>query len=420
MENNARLAHLQEAIAAVELAQKTWEATAPRFDTAFLSGMSAVARAVTAAGADDAAALASRFTHDSGLTYRVFEGFTEPVSDLIAATALELRDALYTARGSTRTLSVEHWGVLVPRVEGSRLIAGPRFEYPQGLDEARVREVIRPLVENLDGLLVALDFDGTLAPIQPGESAPDTRADPMANVVLTALSYRARQVVIVTARHPLELIGPDRIQPFPGLVICGNDGLSRWDSIHGIRFPTLGDDDLQRIDHARGLIQPYRGQGLRIEDKEISFEVLVPVEATENLDAAAAILDAIEPGIRAIGQATGLVPVRNSTYWGLRPVGPDKGDTLRTLREEYDADAVLFGGDSTNDGPALRVVQEWQADGFPAVGLLSASAHTSAELREIATLVVPGPPGIIAVNRELARTPLPGGSALRASGERDE
>lgn len=414
MQTDPRHADLQAAIAALDLAQKKWDATAPGFHSAFQSGLSAVAELAAAAGADDVATRARRWFQDGGLSQRVFDDLAERVSDVIAGVALDLRDALYAERGKSMTFGrptttrVKGAWELLPQVKQDGTVVMPApFTYPPGLDEAEVLEAIRPLIDNLDGLVVVLDFDGTSAPLQPGEGPTDTRADPTVNAVITALGMRARRVVMLTGRHPSELLGPDRLHRTNGFIIIGNDGLTRWTYGDGIKTPWLSAKDRKGIESARRLIQPFRDEGLRIEDKEYSFEVLVPVATTENLVEADAILDAIEPRIQALAKSTGLISKRNSTYWALRPKGPDKGEALRSLREEFDASALLFGADSSNDRAGLEVIEEWRGEGYPAVSVLSPSLHTTDDLYPLATLVVPGPAGVMAVGRTIAAAPKP-------------
>ena len=117
--------------------------------------------------------------------------------------------------------------------------------------------------------------------------------------------------------------------------------------------------------------------------------------------------EGLEAQVRAVADATGLHAVRGNTYWAIRPDGPDKGTSLRDVVEKYGATGAAYGGDSNNDGPAFRMIQELNAEGIPGVGILSTGTHTSPSLKALATLEVLGARGVLTVLQEVARTPSP-------------
>src|SRR3954451_5789230 len=87
-----------------------------------------------------------------------------------------------------------------------------------------------------DGLLVALDFGGTLAPIVENPDVALIHDD--AHAVLVGLSDRVRAIAVLTARaarHALALGGLDEVGDAIGesgreLVILGQYGNERWTS----------------------------------------------------------------------------------------------------------------------------------------------------------------------------------------------
>jgi len=260
------------------------------------------------------------------------------------------------------------------------------------------------LVRAGDGLLVALDFDGTLAPIVEDPTVAVIHDE--APEVLVALSAQVRAVAVVTgrpARQVLALGELDEVGDMIGesgreLVILGQYGNERWTSnarrVVSPKPPAglaslIG--DLPRLLRAAGASDAYvEEKGLavavhtrRTADPRGAFDRLLPLltEAarTRNL--------AVEPGRLVIE---------------VRAAGMDKGQALRHLVEQYDARAVVFVGDDLGDLPAFEAVRDLRAQGVPGLLVCSGSDEESA-LRELADVVVAGPDGVMAFLRELTR-----------------
>ena len=252
------------------------------------------------------------------------------------------------------------------------------------------------LVQAGAGLLVALDFDGTLSPIVDD---PECAAiHPEAPAVLAALAEQVRAVAVVTgrpARQVLALGGLDEVGDDIGesgheLVILGQYGNERWTSqerrVVSPKPPAglaslLGDLPrlLRQADAADAWVEE-KGLAVavhtrRMADPRAAFDRLLPVLT----DAARARNLAVEPGRMVIE---------------IRAPGMDKGLALRRLVEEYDARAVLFVGDDLGDVPAFETVRELRAAGTPGLLVCSGSDEES-RLRELADLVVPGPDGVM-------------------------
>lgn len=253
-----------------------------------------------------------------------------------------------------------------------------------------------------DHLLVALDFDGTLAPIVENPDVALIHHD--APGVLIELSAQARAVAVITgrpARQVLALGGLDDVGDAIGesgreLVILGQYGNERWSS-NARRVvspkPPAGlaslISDLPRLLRQADAVEAWiEEKGLavavhtrRTPDPRAAFDRLLPVLT----EAARARNLAVEPGRLVIE---------------IRAGGMDKGLALHRLVEEYDAHAVIFVGDDLGDVPAFEAVGELRDKGMPALLVCSGSDEESA-LRDLADVVVAGPDGVMDFLREL-------------------
>jgi trehalose 6-phosphate phosphatase len=273
---------------------------------------------------------------------------------------------------------------------------------PMETDSATGGPEYAALVRAGDHLLVALDFDGTLAPIVENPDVAVIHQE--APEVLIALSAQVRAVAVLTgrpARQVLALGGLDDVGDAIGesgreLVILGQYGNERWTSnarrVVSPKPPTglaslIG--ELPRLlRHADAADAWIEEKGLavavhtrRTADPRGAFERLLPVLT----EAARARNLAVEPGRLVIE---------------IRAGGMDKGVALHHLVAEYDARAILFIGDDLGDVPAFEAVAELRATGMPALLVCSGSDEEST-LRDLADVVVVGPDGVMAFLREL-------------------
>ncbi len=244
--------------------------------------------------------------------------------------------------------------------------------------------------------LVALDYDGTLAPIvdQPSEAVPASGA----LHALGRLAPRVRLVVVITGRPApvvVQLAGFQGAEGLEHLLVLGQYGLQRWDAAGGLTQPEpLPGVTGARRDVSRLLAKD--GSGLWLEDKEHSL--VVHARATSGGDAA---LERLAPAIRGTAEQAGLEVHPGRSVLELRPPGHDKGGALLAVIDEYQADAVLVAGDDLGDLPAFAAVEQRRAAGHPGCTVASDSAELDA-VRERADLVVDGPAGVVALLEALA------------------
>ncbi len=238
--------------------------------------------------------------------------------------------------------------------------------------------------------LVALDFDGTLAPIVSDPAR--AFAHPDAATALGELAAAGFRTAIVTGRPIRDVLGLGAgLAEVPGLVIYGHYGLEKW---RDGRVSTP--DEHPGVEPARRAVRELAvsRDGVTIEDKGHSVAV-----HTRNAPDAAAALAELRPAVEAIGAEHNLEVVPGRFVLELRPAGIDKGAALREVVTDTSARTVVFAGDDLGDLPAIAALRA-----LPVTGIVvcSDSAETPADLRAAADIVVDGPDGVVALLRELA------------------
>ena len=199
-------------------------------------------------------------------------------------------------------------------------------------------------------LLVALDFDGTLAPLVDDPAA--ARALPAARAALLGLHALPRTSVALVSGRALESLAAVGEAP-DDLPLIGSHGLEvRFAASDAV--PALDAADADRVVALRSRLEPLVAEvdGAWIEGKPAGLAVhsrlVVDPEAARLLDsavrAAAAELDGgltVRAGKRVLEFA-----VRDAT----------KGDGLRILAGRLAPDAIVFAGDDVTDEDAFAVL----------------------------------------------------------------
>jgi len=247
--------------------------------------------------------------------------------------------------------------------------------------------------------VVALDFDGVLAPIVPD---PDSaRADPGAVPALARLAPLIGSVVIVTGRPAGVAVrygGFAGVPALDHLVVLGMYGAERWDARSGeVRAPAAHPGvTALRAELAGFLDRIGSWHGTWIEDK--GRAIAVHTRRTEDPQAA---FDALRGPLAELADRHGLIVEPGRFVLELRPPGMDKGVALAGYLHETSAGPVLYGGDDLGDLAAFAAVEKRRADGPP--GLLVCSGSTEVtELAARADLVVDGPAGVVRLLNALA------------------
>ncbi|KFG74597.1 trehalose-phosphatase [Streptomyces mutabilis] len=260
--------------------------------------------------------------------------------------------------------------------------------------------------EGLDALLagpgravVALDFDGTLAPIvaDPGRA----RAHPEAVPALAALAPKVAAIAVITGRPAEVAVHHGGFADVPGLdhlVVLGHYGAERWDAATGTLTTPAPHPGVATVRaELPGLLERSgAGEGAWIEEK--GHAVAVHTRRAPDPQAA---FDSLRAPLTDLASRNGLIVEPGRMVLELRPPGMDKGAALREYVRELDAASVLYAGDDLGDLPAFTAVDTLRTEGTPGLLVCSGSDEVP-DLRERADLVVAGPEGVVRLLRALA------------------
>jgi trehalose 6-phosphate phosphatase len=245
--------------------------------------------------------------------------------------------------------------------------------------------------------VVALDYDGTLAPIV--DRPEDARPVPGTLDVLARLARSVGAVAIITGRpagQVVQLAGFGNAPGLAALQVLGQYGLQHWDARSGrVHSP----DPLPGVAVARDRLRQILADapdGVSLEDKRQAL--VVHFRRAEDPEAAFAEL---RDPLQALAREVGLEPHPGRRVLELRPPGYDKGGALRGLVTDREARAVLFAGDDVGDAAAYDAVVDLREHGVPGVLVCSDSPEVTG-LAERADLVVNGPEGVIELLSHLA------------------
>ncbi|MFF8944492.1 trehalose-phosphatase [Streptomyces sp. NPDC014864] len=247
--------------------------------------------------------------------------------------------------------------------------------------------------------VIALDFDGTLAPIVPD---PDqARAHPEAVPAIAALAPKVAAVAVVTGRPADVAVRHGGFAGVPGLehlVVLGHYGAERWEAATGtVTAPPPHPGVAAVRAELPGLLDRVgAGHGTRVEEKGRS--VAVHTRRAEDPQAA---LELLREPLTDLAARHGLIVEPGRMVLELRPPGMDKGVALLDYVRDVAATSVLYAGDDLGDLPAFATVDKLRSDGVPGLLVCSGSSEVT-ELAERADLVVDGPAGVVALLRELA------------------
>ena len=218
----------------------------------------------------------------------------------------------------------------------------------------------------LPSALVALDFDGTLAPVSPH---PDD-ARPVAGVQRMLRDVRATgaALAVVTGRSVASLLRVSGFGAVPGIVIYGLHGVERWEN-GKLRAPaTPGRHRRAPAEPAGDGRRPGRSRGL---DRG---------QGTVARRAHPAHRRAGSPGRGAAGAGhrrrgrRGLEVRPGKEVLEIVIPGTDKGTAIRELTSERTA-AMLYAGDDVGDVPAVAEMRAWSdRSGRPALAVAISAA----------------------------------------------
>jgi trehalose 6-phosphate phosphatase len=253
------------------------------------------------------------------------------------------------------------------------------------------QEVVTALLAQPRAALVAVDFDGTLAPIVARPE--DARPVPEARETLAALARHLGGVAIISGRAVDEVVRLADLESVSEVRVLGHYGLQQWhDGV--VRSP----DPVPGVALARARLRDVlegADPGVRVEDKVHSLAVHTRGASHPDVE-----LAGLEPSLEALADACGLEALPGRYVMELRPPGTDKGSAVRGLIDETAARIVVYIGDDLGDLPAYDVIDALRGEGTIA-GLTVASvdpadADIPPEVAERADMTLEGPTAVVA------------------------
>jgi trehalose 6-phosphate phosphatase len=256
------------------------------------------------------------------------------------------------------------------------------------------RNGLAALILDPRSALVAVDFDGTLAPIVEDPAA--ARATPAATAALARLARLAGTVAIVTGRPAADAASFAGVTDVPGIIVLGHYGMQRWERGELSTPAAPQGMSTARADLPAVLSAAGAAQGTYVEDKGEALAVHTRRAAEPQAE-----LDRLRLPLAQLAERTGLALEPGRFVLELRPPGADKGGAITELAAERMPRAILFCGDDLGDRAAFAAVRQLRDEGTPGLLVCSGSAEVP-ELAAEADLVVDGPDGIAALLAELA------------------
>lgn len=234
-------------------------------------------------------------------------------------------------------------------------------------------------------LLVALDFDGTLAPLV--DDPMTARMLPVARAAVEALlATPDTAVAFVSGRtlHDLRIIAEH--DDDSAVLLAGSHGAEQWPAPAGAADASDRADpsedalrDELRIDAGR-LVAGERGAW--IEPKRFGFALHTRLVAPDRRGAAQSAVDAL---MSARAPRWRRRAGHDILEFASRPDGKD--GAVARLRAQTDATAVLFAGDDVTDEDALRALGPQDVGVRVGPGATAASVRV-ADIPELARMLV--------------------------------
>lgn len=238
--------------------------------------------------------------------------------------------------------------------------------------------------------LLALDFDGTLAPIV--DDPAHAHVHPRSVAAMARIGARIGMVAVITGR-PVETAA--RLGGFVGLaglehmVILGQYGVERWDASTGqMVLPPIPGGITELLQSLPEWLRDHGHDDVRLEEKGRALVL----HTRGLLDADERAKNLLDP-VTQMAAAQGLVAEPGRQVIEVRDGHTDKGEALRRLVTETGLTNVLYAGDDLGDLPAFLVAEEMRTEGRTALRVCSASDEQDV-LKAHADLVLDGPDAV--------------------------
>ncbi|CAN5167406.1 MAG: trehalose-phosphatase [Nocardioides sp.] len=259
------------------------------------------------------------------------------------------------------------------------------------------------LVAVASDTVVALDFDGTLAPIV--DDPEKARIHPDAGEVLADLAEHVAAVAVVTGRPVrqvldlggLEEVGDALMAAGKQLYVFGQYGNQRWTAtrraVIGPRPPAGLASFMRELPRA---LRDADAAEAWVEDKGLALAI-----HTRRMSDPAGAYSRLLPVLRRMAQGNNLMLEPGRNVLEVRSPGMNKGVVVDKLVEELGAKGFVFAGDDLGDVEAFESVAARGKDGMSTLLVCSASDEESA-LMPLADVVVPGPDGVLGFLRQFS------------------
>lgn len=207
-----------------------------------------------------------------------------------------------------------------------------------------------------DHLLIALDFDGTLAPFT--EDPADSRPLPAAREALDTLADLPRTTVAIISGRPLEFLRAV-VDPARRMVLSGSHGAELdltalpglpEDAEHDIHLTVEQLNLLDRaVDATERLVSQYPGSRAELKPAGVCFHTR-PIKDQRVSEQALAEMT------RAYSELAGLRITPGQQVVECSVLSATKGDGLRIIKAAASPDVIVFAGDDVTDEDAMAVL----------------------------------------------------------------
>jgi len=245
---------------------------------------------------------------------------------------------------------------------------GKPSSMPVGVDEAALRHRLRELAR-LPVLLVASDYDGTMAPIV--DDPKDARPTRDSMVAIRALAQLPNTHVAIVSGRSLSDLATLTGEP-DGVHLVGSHG-SEFDLDFADSLPPEATELRQKLEQAvREIADKHAGCAVEVKPASVALHY-----RNASRPAAEAALKDLEAGPVTWD---GVFAKRGKMVLEMAVVSTSKGSALNILRHRLGASAVIFLGDDVTDEDAFRTLAG------PDVGVkVGLEEHTAAGYRVVDT-----------------------------------
>lgn len=318
--------------------------------TALRDGMNLVAKEYVACRFDeDGVLLLSEFTGASDELRQAvlvnphdIDGLKDAMIEAVAMPRRERVRRMRALRKRVRENDVANWSAtFLKTLTGAGIIA-PGI--PEGLDAAVAR------IATAERLLVALDFDGTLAPLV--DRPEDARATNRARSAIERLAASDDTRVAIVSGRALESLR-EVADPPHGTLLSGSHGVELQLDTGGVTID-LRDAELAALERLTRILEEVASgaEGAWVEWKPAGQALHTRrVAANVAADLQRVARERVEREIPELSLKSG----KGVLEFSVRP--SDKGEALTRLRQHAGASAVFYVGDDVTDEDAFAALE---------------------------------------------------------------